>query len=152
MKFQINKYYQHSNGEVIHIIDSVNTFFHGSTLLGECEDGSLMPVGRSEDNAVNYKEVSGWKRSCYTNNFIPEPFEPKPDSLNCFDPVCNTEEITPLNYINAVEKIWLNAWQRELGPDKTLTSVEQGDLNNIRSRADQESFAQSPIDKRYFGE
>lgn len=60
---------------MIHVIGEIYTFFHGHTLLGETDMGDLVPVGRSEDNAVNYHQVSGWPGSCYECNGIPEASE-----------------------------------------------------------------------------
>ena len=75
MKFQIGKYYQHGSGRVISIIGQANTFFHGAGLLAEEEGGHLIPVGTDEDAAQHWREVSGWMRSCYAGNNIPEPSE-----------------------------------------------------------------------------
>jgi hypothetical protein len=82
MKFKIGKYYQHGTGRVISIIGTANTFFHGSCLLAEEEDGRLMPVGEDEDAAQYWHEVSGWKRSCYDCNNIPDPIESTPRESN----------------------------------------------------------------------
>jgi hypothetical protein len=78
MKFQIGKYYQHGSGLVISIIGTANTFFHGSCLLAEEEGGRLTPIGEDEDAARYWHEVSGWKRSCYAGNNIPDPGESTP--------------------------------------------------------------------------
>ena len=76
MRFQIGKYYQHAGtGKVIHIIDCVNTFFHGVALLSEDDYGNLSPVGSDDTSAVNWHEVSGWARHTYQANNIPEPRE-----------------------------------------------------------------------------
>jgi len=82
MKFQIGKYYQHGTGRVISIIGTANTFFHGSCLLAEEEGGGLTPVGVDEDAAQNWHEVSGWRRSCYAGNNIPDPSESTPREAN----------------------------------------------------------------------
>jgi len=82
MKFKIGKYYQHGTGRVISIIGTANTFFHGSCLLAEEEDGRLMPVGEDEDAAQYWHEVSGWKRSCCDCNNIPDPIESTPQESN----------------------------------------------------------------------
>lgn len=75
MKFQIGKYYQSGSGRVICIIGEAHTFFHGSCLLAEEETGDLIPVGADEVSAQGWHQVSGWPRSCYANNGIPDPVE-----------------------------------------------------------------------------
>ena len=79
MKFQLGNYYQHSGGRVIHIIGTLNTFFYGNGLVSEDEEGNLSRVGDDEASAMNWHQVSGWPRSCYLGNSIPEPTE-KPKS------------------------------------------------------------------------
>lgn len=81
MKFQIGNYYQHGTGRVICIIGTVHTFFHGSGLLAEEDTGNLIPVGSDEESAKNWHRVSGWARSCYDGNGIPDPVEPDPHSV-----------------------------------------------------------------------
>lgn len=76
MKFQIGKYYQHGTGRVICILCEIHTFFHGSCLLAEEDTGELTPVGTDETSAQNWHQVSGWGRSCYVGNGIPDPSEP----------------------------------------------------------------------------
>ena len=73
MKFEIGNYYQHTTGRVICIIGTARTFFHGDTLLGEDDQGSLIPIGKDEASTINYHRVSGWHRDCYEGNSIPEP-------------------------------------------------------------------------------
>ena len=73
MKFEIGKYYQHSQGQVIHIVGRLPTFFYGEGLVSEGDDGNLSRIGEDEDSAVNWKEVSGWHRDAYDKNSIPEP-------------------------------------------------------------------------------
>ena len=83
MKFQIGKYYQHGTGRVISIIGTAHTFFHGSCLLAEEDTGTLVPVGSDEESAQNWHQVSGWGRSCYAGNNIPDPVEPTIREANC---------------------------------------------------------------------
>lgn len=73
--FKLGRYYQHSNKQIIHIIAVVNTFFYGEGLLAEDSFGNLKRVGADEASAYNWHEVSGWNRSTYSNNAIPEPDE-----------------------------------------------------------------------------
>lgn len=73
MKFQIGKYYQHTSGEIICILCEIHTFFHGACLLAEVDTGRLRPVGTDAESSQNWHLVSGWHRSCYAGNNIPEP-------------------------------------------------------------------------------
>ena len=72
MKFEIGNYYQHTGGRVLSIIGTAYTFFHGQCLLGEEDDGSLIPVGSDEAAAVNWHQVSGWPADVYEGNGIPQ--------------------------------------------------------------------------------
>jgi hypothetical protein len=83
MKFQIGQYYQHTTGRVICILGQIHTFFHGSCLLAEEDTGTLIPVGFDQVSAQNWHQVSGWARSCYAGNSIPDPIEPPPREANC---------------------------------------------------------------------
>ena len=83
MKFQIGQYYQHTTGRVICILGQIHTFFHGSCLLAEEDTGTLIPVGSDEVSAQNWHQVSGWARSCYAGNNLPDPIEPTPQEANC---------------------------------------------------------------------
>lgn len=58
MKFKIGKCYKHATGDMLHIITEGNTCMYGSCLIGENELGDLVPVGKEEDNAINYIEIS----------------------------------------------------------------------------------------------
>lgn len=74
--FEIGKYYQHSGGgSVMHIICEIHTFFHGKCFLAEDDDGSLRPIGTDSTARQNWSEVSGWPRSTYGGNNIPDPAE-----------------------------------------------------------------------------
>ena len=75
MKFEIGKYYQHSGGGIINILDRVHTTFYGEGLLAENSCGDLSVVGEDETNATNWHQVSGWSKSFYESNNIPEPIE-----------------------------------------------------------------------------
>ncbi len=57
--FKLGRYYEHTGGERIHIIATAETRMWGSTLLAEIRsDGEIRPVGRSEDHAVNWREIT----------------------------------------------------------------------------------------------
>lgn len=62
MKFEIGKYYQHSGGRKISIIGELQTTFWSwqnlPTLIGECDDASLRPIGRDENATVNWSEIT----------------------------------------------------------------------------------------------
>jgi len=76
MKFGIGKFYQHSSGDIMHIISRVTTTFYGEGLLSESRQGDLTLVGDDEDHALNWHEVSGWGIDFYEANNIPEPTPP----------------------------------------------------------------------------
>ena len=83
--FLIGHYYQHTSGRVICILGQIATFFHGTCLLAEEDTGALIPVGSDAASAQNWMLVSGWRRSCYTGNNIPEPLEPASREPDCGD-------------------------------------------------------------------
>ena len=87
IKFKIGNYYQHAGGKVMHIIGEANTFFHGATLLGEDAYGRLSPIGKDKDAAMGWHLVSGWPRSTYEGNSIPEATE-----SSCHPSCDNSEE------------------------------------------------------------
>ncbi len=58
IKFEIGKYYEHTTGRKLSILCEVETYYHGKCLLGETDLGELVPVGTTEEYAVNYHEIS----------------------------------------------------------------------------------------------
>lgn len=56
MIFEVGKTYQHSTGEIMTIIGRLKTRTYGECLIGERDTGELVPVGESEENAVNWHE------------------------------------------------------------------------------------------------
>ena len=58
MIFEVGKTYQHSNGKRMTIIGRLKTHVYGECLIGEDDNGELIPVGESDENAVNWVEVS----------------------------------------------------------------------------------------------
>lgn len=58
MVFEEGKFYKHNTGSTLRIICKISTVFHGNCLLGENNNGDLLPVGESEANAENYVEIS----------------------------------------------------------------------------------------------
>lgn len=58
MKFEIGKCYKHSGGGRMKIVGEANTTVWGNCLVGEETEGRLTPVGRLEENAVNWEEIS----------------------------------------------------------------------------------------------
>lgn len=57
MKFEIGKTYQHNAGQKITIIGRLKTYTYGECLIGETDKGDLVPVGESEEHAINWHEV-----------------------------------------------------------------------------------------------
>ena len=49
--------------------------------------------------------------------------------------------------IQKLEQIWLKAWQRELGPDATLTDEEQTELHKCRQEASEQEEELQVTDK-----
>lgn len=58
MKFEVGKFYKHNDGGVIHVVCEADTLLYGHTMVAEDEWGELLPVGGTEDNAVNYHEIT----------------------------------------------------------------------------------------------
>lgn len=58
MTFQIGKTYKHTTGKVMKIIGELDTTIYGKALIGECDDGTLIPCGKSEDATVNWEETN----------------------------------------------------------------------------------------------
>ena len=56
MKFEVGKTYRHSTGMRMTIIGRLKTHTYGECLIGEYATGELVPVGESEENAVNWRE------------------------------------------------------------------------------------------------
>lgn len=56
MIFEVGKTYQHSTGKIMTIIGRLKSHIYGECLIGERDTGELIPVGESEDNAVNWHE------------------------------------------------------------------------------------------------
>lgn len=56
MTFEIGKTYRHSTGKEMTIIGKLKTHTWGECLIGETSDGELVPVGESEEHAVNWIE------------------------------------------------------------------------------------------------
>ena len=58
MKFELGKTYKHNSGEKMKIVGYALTHIYGECYVGENEYGELIPVGKEEDNAVNWEEVT----------------------------------------------------------------------------------------------
>jgi hypothetical protein len=58
MKFEVGKCYQHNGGSQIKVIGEVNSTIYGNCLMAEHSDGRFYPVGQTEDNAVNWHEIT----------------------------------------------------------------------------------------------
>lgn len=57
MKFEIGKTYQHNAGQKMTIIGRLKTYTYGECLIGETDKGDLVPVGESEEHAINWHEA-----------------------------------------------------------------------------------------------
>jgi hypothetical protein len=59
MIFEVDKYYEHNGGGMLHMLCVTETTGYGRTMLAE-EFGSwrIIPCGMSEDNATNWHEIS----------------------------------------------------------------------------------------------
>jgi hypothetical protein len=54
--FEVGKTYQHSTGKRMTIIGRLKTHTYGECLIGEYDNGELIPVGELEENAINWHE------------------------------------------------------------------------------------------------
>lgn len=70
MIFEVGKTYQHSTGKKMTIIGKLETHIWGECLIGETSDGELVPVGESEENAVNWVEVKKQMKEDRLNKVI----------------------------------------------------------------------------------
>ena len=55
--FEVGKRYKHNTGQEMSVLCKISTKIHGICLLGELDNGSLVPIGMTEDNFVNWKEI-----------------------------------------------------------------------------------------------
>jgi hypothetical protein len=58
MKFELGKYYKHTTGSKLYICGLGETYYHGRCFIGENERGELFPIGNTQENAMNYKEIT----------------------------------------------------------------------------------------------
>lgn len=59
MKFEIGKYYRHTTGHELAILCEAETTIRGKGLVAETNGrDELTLVGESEENAVNYTEIT----------------------------------------------------------------------------------------------
>lgn len=66
MKLEIGKFYRHLTGQELAIVGEAETTMYGKVLVAETNRfGYLIPIGRGESNATNYKEISKkeWMRN-----------------------------------------------------------------------------------------
>ena len=56
MVFEVGKCYKHESGKKIRIIGEVDTYFYGHCLIAETDNAVLIPVGQTEEYAVNWTE------------------------------------------------------------------------------------------------
>lgn len=55
--FEIGKCYENTTGRRMHICGQLATFFWEKTLIAEDNRGTLLPIGDTEDAAVNWFEI-----------------------------------------------------------------------------------------------
>ena len=70
MTFEVGKTYQHSTGKKMTIIGKLETHIWGECFIGETSDGELVPVGESEENAINWVEVKKQTKEDRLNKII----------------------------------------------------------------------------------
>ena len=60
MTFELNKFYKHSGGGVMHMIATAENpvMWMGSPLIAEDRDGNLSACGRDETSAQNWSEIT----------------------------------------------------------------------------------------------
>jgi len=67
MIFELGKYYKHTSGTYLKIVGIAETTIYGTCFIAEEECGqTFTPVGKTEDHAMNYVEVS---KEEYINNY-----------------------------------------------------------------------------------
>jgi len=66
--FEIGKFYEHTTGDVIAIIGEVNTTRLGPMFVAETAYGKLIPVGKTEQDAANYHEITKekWRKKIWS--------------------------------------------------------------------------------------
>lgn len=58
MTFEIGKYYEHTTGSRLFIAGCMSSCVYGLCLIGENEFGEFSAIGRGEDDAINYAEIT----------------------------------------------------------------------------------------------
>lgn len=57
--FEVGKCYEHNTGKRIHIVAEAELdIYFSPCLIAETDSGGIIPVGKSEENAVNYHEIT----------------------------------------------------------------------------------------------
>lgn len=54
--FRIGRIYRHASGKRMTIVGVLETRTYGNCLIGETDEGELVPVGSTEDHYVNWRE------------------------------------------------------------------------------------------------
>lgn len=58
MVFELNKYYKHTSGQLVHILTEIKTQAYGKSLIAEPTDScDIIPVGDGEGYSVNWIEI-----------------------------------------------------------------------------------------------
>lgn len=74
MVFELGKYYEHTTGSRLYIVGCMASYGYGMGYVGEDEWGNFHAVGKDEDNASNFSEITreefigptkrAWRCSC----------------------------------------------------------------------------------------
>lgn len=88
IKFEVGKCYAHTNGHQMRILGEIETTIYGKCLLGETLEGGLLPIGMTEEHAVNFTEIS---QEEWVSNFIPVGAEQTEDvEVDIIEPATET--------------------------------------------------------------
>lgn len=58
LRFQVGRFYEHSSGDKIHVLESLLTTMWRQTLVVEVAGGELRAVGSDSASAENYHEIT----------------------------------------------------------------------------------------------
>ena len=62
MKFEVGKCYEHPVVGKMRIVGEVDTYIYGKCLVGERDDGELIPVGYDENCVSNWTECDDFAK------------------------------------------------------------------------------------------
>ena len=59
MVFEVGKCYEHNSGERMHVVAEVELDIYVSPcLIAETDGGNIIPVGKTDEYAVNFREIT----------------------------------------------------------------------------------------------